>query len=253
MSQETLATSLSVCGTDGSGKDTALTNAYHKFMRDNPTTTILEVGKPTRYWDGTQWIIVEPGITRTIDEWHQRADKSKNPKLITVASLMSVLFMWRHQAPYWSRKFKPDMVISIRDPHIDPAAYAPFYTPDTMGKLSIPDRIKLVKGLTGVPYREEIVFLNLEPEIAVRRIKQRVFEEKATGGDGSRPEKWEHLHENVAGISLIRDEFFKVLGYVEGSLGIRVTRIDASQSKEVVAGELVARLNYMAKPVVSRH
>jgi len=242
-----------ICGTDGSGKNTALENAYLQFLLENQNTTILEVGKPTRYWDGNRWTIVELGITRALDELHQRADKSKNPRKVMLASMMSVLFMWRHQARYWSEKYKPDMVVSIRDPHIDPAAYAPFYAPDTLGRLSIPDRIKVVKGLTGAPYPEEVVFLDLDPEIAVSRIEQRMAEEIRDGSDGNRPVKWLHLHENVDGLRNIRNEFYRVLNYMEGSQGTRVTRIDASQSKEAVAGELVARLKGMAETVGARH
>jgi len=76
-----------------------------------------------------------------LDELHGVADKKQNRRLTSVTNAMYVFFQWRLQEPYWTIKVKPDVVFSLKDGYADPASYAPFYMPDTLGKMTIPERV----------------------------------------------------------------------------------------------------------------
>ena len=99
---------IAICGTDGAGKDTSLSLAYLLFLKKCTEARVLEIGKPTRFWDGSNWIAVETNITRALDNFHQWADKTGNRELITAASALSVQFMWRYQEPHWKKRLNPN-------------------------------------------------------------------------------------------------------------------------------------------------
>lgn len=134
---------------------------------------------------------------------------------------------------------KPDLVFSLRDGYFDPAAYAPYYMPHTLGRLSIPERINFLRRLHGSPFRDRTVFLDIEPELAVIRIAERIEREKGMEGQLMRP-KWAHQHENCRDLSLIRNEFLGVLTYLEAR-GTAFSLIDVNRRTRESVGEQLAK------------
>lgn len=228
---------VSATGPDGAGKDTAWRYAKSQLPED---LLILKIGKPTSYFVGGVETFVQSAQSRQLDLFHEWADARRSKVLTSLANTLYVVFQWRFQEPSWTQKLAPDMVFSLRDGYVDPSAYARYYTPTTLGKLSVPDRIKALRAIHGSPYRDHTVFLDISPEVAVRRIQMRIEAESAMPVDGKpvRP-KWQHQHENVKDLTFIRGEYREVLGHLNHWCGTRVTEVAVDgKPKEQVGREL---------------
>lgn len=230
---------VSATGPDGAGKDTAYRIAKKGFPSD---ITIVKIGKPSSIISCGTETYIHTRVSKRLDALHEWADSTRSRLLTSAVNTMYVLWQWRVQEPYLVAKVHPNMVLSLRDGYIDPCAYAPYYTPRTLGKMPIPQRISFLKNLHGSPYRDHSIFLDVDPAIAIQRIKERVKRESAMQpGTLVRP-KWQHQHENLEDLTGIRCEFLATLGYLRDSGKTRISCIDTSHISKEDAGSRLAHL-----------
>lgn len=224
---------ISATGPDGAGKDTAWRFAKPHLPEQ---LRILKIGKPTSLVVNGNECFVDITTSHFLDSIHGWADRKRSRLLISLTNCAYVLFQWRIQEPLWISKFHPDIIFSLRDDYTDPAAYAPFYMPETLGKLPIPQRIDRLYQILHSPLRHHTVFLDIDPNLAVRRIDER-FENERTTQVLIQPKRV-HMHENVAVLTAIRCEFFSVLDYLKTYRKVEVGYVDASLPKKQVGEKL---------------
>lgn len=243
------ARKISVTGPDGAGKDTAWRTALEHI--DLSELTVLKIGKPSSIFRGGEERHVDVELSRVLDWAHEWADYKRSRLMTSVSNTAYVMFQWRIQEKLWSYRIRPDIIFSLRDGYVDPAAYAPYYMPDTLGRLSIPNRINFLHGLHGSPRRDHTIFLDIDPVIAVERIANRIEaqNEQIRKTDSSRPirPKWQHQHENVQDLTAIREEFFSVLKHLENS-GTQIGTVDASYEIPTVGQDLASKLSQAFTP-----
>lgn len=237
---------ISATGPDGAGKDTAWKNAMPHLSSD---LTIVKIGKPSSVIQNGKEIYVHTATSRILDSLHSWADSKRSKKLTLLSNALIVLFQWRVQEPWLIYQAKPDLVFSLRDGYADPAAYARYYSPDTLGKQTIPKRIETLQKIHGSPIRDLTVFLDVSPEVAVWRISERMQRE-ATQQGLLRP-KWIHQHENVEDLTAIREEYLAVLGYLQKNKGTQVERIDTNNMRKPDVGSRLAF--YINQGTLGRH
>lgn len=245
MSSENEPELVSATGPDGAGKDTAWKNALPLLPHD---LRILKIGKPSSVIINGDERYVDVGMSHRLDWLHSWADTQRSKTLTSIANTMYVMFQWRIQEPVWTRRIHPDLVFSLRDGYVDPAAYAPYYTPQTLGKLPIPDRIDTLYRLHHSPFRHHTIFLDVDPAVAVRRIEERMEREKEAQGL-VRP-KWVHQHENLEDLTGIRAEYGRVLAHMKAVRNTRISTIDTTnQPRETIglrlAQEILTNLPYV--------
>ena len=227
---------ISVTVPDGAGKDSCWKAAKALLP---PAPTILKIGKPSSIIINGRETFVDQRISRVLDAFHAWADAQRNIQLTCFANTLYVMFQWGVQERYWRSKVHPDMVFSLRDGYVDPVAYAPYYANSTLGKMDIPERISILHKLHGSPFRDTTVFLDVDPSIAVRRIEERLQAEAQIQGRLMRP-KWIHQHENVRALTLIHQEFFRVLEYLEENKNTNVCVIDTNELSKQEVGKRLA-------------
>ncbi len=214
---------ISATGTDGVGKDTVWRISKQAIPSD---LRIVKIGKPSSIILGGREEFVDQQVSAALDRLHTKADESRNRHLTSAVNALIIMFQWRYQEPRLIRRYNPDVVFSLRDGYADPAAYAPYYTPESLGALPIPQRLAYLRRLHGSPYRDHTIFLDVDPEVAVARIDERIAQEAISGERLVRP-KWRHQHENNNGLREIRAEFFRVLEVLQEE-GTAVTYIDTT-------------------------
>lgn len=216
---------ISITGMDGSGKS----SAYRAFVASVPEDlTVVRISRFSSVIRNGEEQIVDRQISQGLDNFHSWADSTKNRKVVSVANALCVLYAWRIQEKRLTQKYKPDLVLALRDPYIDPMAYARFYSPHTLGAMPLECREKTLKRLHGAPVSDSIIFLDVDPVVAVARIDQRIREEAQATTQLERA-KWVHLHENVTDLAAIRLEYSATLSYFQSRYGIEVKEIDTVQ------------------------
>lgn len=226
---------ISVTGPDGVGKDTGWLNAKKLLPSD---LVILKVGRPSSLVVGGHEEFVHTKATSFLNHLHQLADKQRNLYLTGVVNVLNVTFQWRFQEPYLIRRFSPDLVFSLRDAYLDPAAYSVYYLPGTLGRMPIPQRIDFLHALLASPYRDHSVFLDIDPKTSVERIDKRIAD--GAIGHGRDLPDWKHQHETVESLRMIRDEFLKTAEYLAAHKGTRVTIVDTNKSTRGEVAQIIA-------------
>lgn len=224
-----------ITGMDGSGKS----SAYRTFIGNvPPELTIVRISRFSSVIRKGREEIVGRNISQVLDNFHAWADSTKNRPIISLANILCVLYAWKIQEKRLTRQFSPDMVLALRDPYIDPIAYARFYSPGMLGAFSIEERDKILQKLHGAPINHRIIFLDVDPRVAVERIKQRMLEEAQTKNQLERA-KWVHLHENESDLSKIRTEYDAALSYFQAKHGVDIVRIDTVKHSKVAVAEIL--------------
>lgn len=228
---------ISATGPDGAGKDTAWRNAKPLLPTE---ITLVKIGKPSSIIKDGIETYVHAGMSRALDAFHGWADVQRSRKLTLLSNTLYVMFQWKVQEPLLISQVKPDVVFSLRDGYVDPAAYAPYYSAESLGRLDIPQRIDTLRRLHGSPYRDHTIFMDVNPKEAVKRINERLHREANLKGL-IRP-KWVHQHENQADLQMIRDEYFKVLAHMEKFRGTQVSYLDTNSASRSQIGTAVANV-----------
>ncbi len=235
MNKSEVPVRISITGMDGSGKS----SAYRAFAEGVPQDlTVVRVSRFCSVIQGGKEQLVNRDVSQKLDDFHSWADKTKNRAFITLANTLWVLYSWRIMAPKLEEEFHPDLVLALRDPYIDPMAYAKYYSTRLLGSRNLRDREKLLKRIHGAPVSNSIIFMDVEPQTAVERIDQRIADERLLP-DAPERTKWIHLHENVPDLVGIRQEYGSVLDYFQSNHGVDVLRVDTMVHDKEESGRIV--------------
>ena len=226
---------VSITGMDGSGKS----SAYRAFVESVPADlTVVRISRFCSVIENGEERIVGRRVSEALDNVHEWADSTKSRGLITAANTAWVLNSWRRQERKLTERYKPDLVLGLRDPYIDPIAYASYYNEGVLGARSIEERTRLLHRIHGAPISEGTIFLDVDPDIAVERINKRLAEEAASPRTMERA-KWVHLHENAADLTGIRAEYNTTLDHFAANHGVDVTVINTVDSSKEDVAQLV--------------
>ncbi len=232
MSLEKGPARLSVTGIDGSGEDTAWQLARKLLPPEARVLQIGNVSDPSLIIQGEREIVVDGDFAERIGRVCEKAANSGDRRLMSLAVFAATVARWRFQESRLTRQEQPDLVVSVRDPYADGIAYAPVLLPP-LARLTIGQRLALLRHLHGAPVRDEVVFLDIEPTIAMRRIRQR--------GKAAR------THETIFGLTRIRDEFGRALSYLSDKCGARTVSFDSGNNDPqkvaiFLAGEILQQI-----------
>lgn len=228
---------ISATGPDGAGKDTAWRHAKPHLPED---ITIVKIGKPSSIIRGGNEEYVHQPVSKVLDQFHSWADAKRSRHLTLISNFLYVMFQWRVQEPLLIHQINPDLVFSLRDGYVDPAAYAPFYSGSSLGRLAIPDRISALRAMHGSPFRDLTIYMDVDPQTAVARIEERMRREAVDSNGVIRP-KWVHQHENERDLAAIRTEYFAVLDHVKGKRGTDVIQLSTTEATKSEIGAQLAK------------
>lgn len=188
-------------------------------------------------------IVFYASATRAIDNLHHYADRLRSRTLVSAVNAFSLILSARLFEPTLVEKYQPDVVMHGRDYYVDPAVYSIFYSP-RLGNKPIAERIDKLRQMFGAPFRDMVFFLDLPPEEAVARITARLERERANPKATER-EKWQHMHENVPVLTLLRAEYFRTLEALKDkSPRTSIFKIEVKDKpREEVAGCIAAQIS----------
>lgn len=231
-----LDTSLS--GPDGAGKDTAVAGAldilFHTFNSD---LRVVRLDRPPMcVWQDdkenvrTQKLFVP--LFRLINHAHEVGDREGNIRLVQASNAANVIIQGWVIRRIASSNFNPNLYLSGRNYFTDSAAYAQFYSP-ALTHLSIEQRLKFMKHVSNLPDYDQIYFMQIDPETALKRIEGRVASEriKPTGHV-----LWRHRHETIEGLTQLSNTFEEIPSATNTVFPeTQVFIVDASAPKQEVA------------------
>jgi len=168
---------VSVTGIDGVGKDTSVRLALQKVAASG-IAPIVKVMRPMYVVnaDGQETQIYKPYKNFT-DTIHGFADKTRQRHVILGINALNVVSQSRLIEPIALRTFSDAKVlVSSRDMRVDPAVYSEFYSPALAHGVSMETRLRVAQLVTGIN-RDLIIRLVVDPEIAVKRIDERIARE----------------------------------------------------------------------------
>jgi len=226
---------MSITGMDGSGKS----SAYGAFVETIPKNlTVVRVGRFCSVIRSGEEKIIGKNISKVLDSFHTWTQDTKKKRIVAFANAMWVLYSWRFQEKKLTKEFRPDLVLALRDPYIDPIVYAAYYIPSFFGSRSIEEQMRILKGLHGAPINNTVVFLDVEPDVAVERINKRLLDEANSRETVERAERL-HLHENQIGLVGIRKIYDNVLDHFQTHHGVDVIRVDTTTRSKSEVAEIV--------------
>lgn len=236
IAQKDRPVTVSITGIDGAGKSTAevmttqiLIKEHSILKPSRPVYTIIDGKKQIHY----------ANATRAIDNLHHYADRWHSRTLVSVVNAFSLILSSRVFEPTLIDKYHPEVVMHGRDYYIDPAVYSIFYSPQ-LGSRPMEERVDRLQQMFRAPFRDMVFFLDLSPEEAVTRITARLARERANPQATER-EKWQHMHENVSVLTLLRAEYYSALSFLEDkSPQTTVFRIDMMDKRREEVAECVA-------------
>ena len=203
---------VSITGIDGAGKDTVTKLTLGLLAQD--FNSVVKLGRPAYEFnqDGERQIFRR--TTEGMDKIHQLSDKVHNKNLITGVNALNVMVQTRVlERNVLAKEPTPDILVSSRDPRVDPAVYFTYYAPDVFRRnIGIEKRVRTMQQLTGVT-RNLIVLLKVDPNVAVERIEARIQaerEERLASGQATADvmrEKWRHIHENIADLTMLSEGY----------------------------------------------
>lgn len=234
---------VSITGIDGAGKDTVALGALTRLSKDG-----LRVAKITRpYYRLEDGEIEEmyPRVRQVFDFAHRNADKTRQRGLIGTLNALNTLLQSRVIEPSVANSsFRPDIIASTRDLRIDPAVYSGYYFPDIKISRSIPKLVKRMNAITGIR-RDMIVWLEVDPIVALKRINSRIEQESQDRQDGTGKtkvarEKWRHMHEEPDSLSELASKYEEAISsVVELQPQTEVVRIDTTYLSQDAVSQLV--------------
>lgn len=201
---------VAVTGIDGAGKSTAVDSVSSylgvqgRILKgtNRPVYSVIEGNKQYHYRK----------LLQLVDKIHGYADESGSRNFVCAVNTFNILLQARHIEPTLTQKLEPDLILGARDVIIDPSVYAIFYS-GQLSKRAMPERVNLLKRMTGAPYRDIIFFLTLPPELAVDRIDERL-KAQIEVAPTDRP-KWAHMHENADALRNLQREYYDALQQIQ--------------------------------------
>lgn len=218
---------LTIVGTDGSGK-TSLTNELRSFFEKEMGLSV-GVLHPPRYEEVSGY---PSFFSKLVYDPLSRISESRALRhLKTFAAVLTGLALLNPL----SRKIlskRNNIIIEDRHPRIDGEVLSGFYVRGRLGKSFAR---AICKFGTAVP--QVIIHVDTEPEIAIRRVREK-FREKRREGEKVFP----HLHErSVELLNQARKGYFRVLKEYKKK-GIPVIRVNGNRPTKQVCREVLTQL-----------
>ena len=229
------ALTASITGIDGAGKSTVSDIITNTLGAD---TRIGKISRPAySFVEGTKRMEYAR-LMGIVDFAHNLADRTESRRLSLYANALDVILQGRVIEPGFLRRIQPQLVLGTRDYLIDPAVYAIYYSP-ALARHPVEERIDLLKGITGLEFRDVIFLLTVAPDEAVSRIERRIAAESAGHAQSTRL-KWRHMHEQEEYLDRLQKEFHTVLNYVSGSTSSEINVIDTSCYTQEQVAEMIS-------------
>lgn len=236
---------ISITGIDGSGKSTAtdavaleLGKHYRVARVSRPAYSVVNGVKNPYY----------QRLLGAIDSLHATADKTENLRYVLWVNALHVALQGRVIEPGLIKKAKPDILLTSRDYIIDPAVYTSVYAPKYSAQNMV-RKIKHMQRITGLSYRDVVFLLTVPPDVAMKRIEQRIAKEKLNPGAAER-EKWLHVHEEPETLGNLQSGYFNALKIIQAlSEKTQIEIVDTYQQgeDEVAKYILIALRNLLSK------
>ena len=230
---------VSILGLDGAGKSTTVSyfvQSYHKNFY------IVKLGRSAYYYDRHtgERVDIFKKILSKIDAFYEKGEIKGSRIRIFFASIFYV-FATRYMEYRVIHKLKPDIMIASRDISIDTIIYSDYYIPFLK---IIPGFIKrfAIKLLSLFPKKSDlIIYLDLEPETSIKRIKKRELKRKI---DRSVMRvKSRYRHENLKDLSDISKKFDRFLkGCLSKKKRYSVVYVDVNNKNSKEVTEFCAKI-----------
>ena len=229
---------ISVVGLDGSGKSSALEILVKQHLKGKEVRVVDPSAAlyASEVWK-TGHVPIGRRVAAFVDRTTLLGDKLDS-RLFQGAIYGAIMGVGSHPF-YWlmAAKYHPDLLIRERDVAIDGAVYSQFYFPFAARVLTASQRLWLITEVLQHSLPRKVIYLDVEPEVALDRILKSL-EEKAWTGRKNMP----HPHENLDGLRLLRGAYHDVLEAAEDR-GIEVVRLDATSSApEQVASAIYSHI-----------
>ena len=225
---------VSLAGPDGAGKSTAAFKAATLMVRERG----LILAKP----NAPAELFTPEGVTRHYDavyslleRLHADFDDKGNKMGVLLVNMIRSTVQGRVIEPRLVRNYNPDAIWRTRDLIVDYAVYQGFYVPyKWVG--SVQERIDRAKAISGSRFSNLIFFVTVDPAEAVRRIGQRIEDEKRELPEHGRVHH-RHMHEEIGPLTEILAGYYEVLPVIrEMHPETRIVEIDS----DVIASEEAA-------------
>ena len=215
---------VSITGIDGAGKDTVSRSAL-EGISNTQDLTVVKLGRPAYRIVNGEVTQIFRRTTEAIDRLHEISDEVANTKLITASNALNMVIQTRVMERASVADDAVDILASSRDPRLDPAVYYDFYGGKSSEYISMQRRARLMQRLTNIS-RDLIIYLEVDPELAVARIDARIAAENA-GNDTTMRPKWKHVHENIHDLASLAAGYDTALSTIDFD-GADIVRIDTN-------------------------
>jgi len=208
-----------IVGVDGAGKTTVFRKVVEE-LRDSED--IYNVSEPT--------YMISPGsrVKKRLSSNPVAYHAKGHPWIHTINSLLTMI-RGRVIEPRKINDNSPDILMYDRDKfQIDPAVYAMFYRP-RLEKKTMLARLESLHRLNGRPYPDMVFFLTIDPEIAIRRIEQRIQEEKEQLGIKRGHRYWRQKHEELDHLTRLQNQFRVALETLQELCPVDVYEIETDE------------------------
>lgn len=223
----------SVTGIDGSGKSSAVNGAIGLLQNERriinpsecPVYSVIDSQQKFHYQVMINALYRMQGI----------ADRAGIPQAVSSVKAVHVALQGRYIERRLIRKIHPDLVIGGRDMHIDPAVYAIFYS-GRLGKKTVNERLNTMERIVGPHNRDIIVFLTVSPQEAMRRISNRLNEQRSGRGHD--------IHEDAKSLQQLQSEYGLALDVLQKRRsGLEIVEIDTQKfAQDEVAGMIAQKI-----------
>lgn len=215
----------SVTGIDGCGKSTSISKLVDSLAPDYLTA---KIGRPTyisgpEISEGRKYLFTK--LNKKIDGLHSFTDDLENRLGVASVNILNS-FVWSFINKKVFTEFNPEIAIYGRDRIIDPAVYSTFYFPFTKN-WSSKLRLDIAKTISRSKTSDTIIYMDIDPKIAVERIEKRIEEEKKKSGIDRK--KWAHMHENIHDLTNLKNYFSEALDYLYGHSNIDIQTINVNE------------------------
>lgn len=229
---------LSVTGIDGAGKDSALSRALQELSAEQDDVAI-KLGRPSYvYRDGQEQQVFQR-TTDFMNLIHEQADSIGSREMVFATNALATVINSRVVEPLATHRYDPDILGSSRDTRLDSLVYSSYYGGSGAARINYSTRGKIIQNITGVN-RDLIVLMQISPQEAMKRIRQRTEDSYASAVD-KRSVVPRHLHENPSDLARLAERYEEVLAEVEYLRDTPIVRIDTTSLSIEEATEAVKK------------
>ena len=220
-------------GIDGVGKSTSIDAISNTLVESG--MVLIHPYRPAFTQSSTGRVYFAQRINGVTDWCHNWADTHRKRTLVgLINSIYSRVATCMESCAI--SKYSPDIILTGRDPVLDPVVYSSFYFPSSR-HLSIAQKVRMVRAVNQARMADLLLYMDIDPEIAHNRILKRIENEKREGAKDR--EKWTHMHENPRDLGLLREKFDQTLSFLEDNLPIKIARVNAAQPHQKVIDEML--------------